>query len=122
MSQNLVQTTTQQVSYLESIGSTCRFSVEFRGDNPSKRVCELVDIATGNSWNKTLGEEWQETFDRCIETSRSTQSLKPKTAAELAQDAMTLAAENARLREMVEAAQASAASAPKRKAQTTDPS
>lgn len=121
MSQNLVQVTEEQTAYLESVGSSFRFSIESTSSAPEKRVCELVDLATSQPWNKTTGDEWQETFNRCIETSRTQRSLKPKTSAEIAQEAMILAEENARLREMVEAAQAQAASSPKRsKAQSTE--
>ena len=83
-------------------------------------MCELVDTATSQPWNKTIGDEWQETFNRCIETSKMQRSLKPKTSAEIAQEAMILAEENARLREMVEAAQAQATLSPKRKSQSTE--
>jgi len=122
MSQNLVWVSEEQTAYMESVGSSFRFSIESTATAPEKRVCELVDIATSEPWNKTVGDEWQETFNRCIETSRTQRSLKPKTSAEIAQDAMLLAEENARLRELVEAAQSQSSAAPKRKAQTTDPS
>ncbi len=117
MSQNLVQVKDEQAEYLESIGSSFRFSIETR-NNDTKRVCELIDTATEQPWNKTLGDDWQETFDRCIETSRSKVTSKPKTAAEIAQDAMALAEENTRLREMVEALQSTPATSPKRKQST----
>ena len=120
MSQNLVQVTDEQTAYLESVGSSFRFSIESTNSAPEKRVCELVDTATSQPWNKTIGDEWQETFNRCIETSKMQRSLKPKTSAEIAQEAMILAEENAKLWEMVEAAQAQAASSPKRKSQSTE--
>jgi hypothetical protein len=113
MSQNLVQVKNDQTAYLESIGCSFRFSIETR-NNDTKRVCELIDMATEQAWNKTLGDEWQETFDRCLETSKSRSSLKPKTAAEIAQDAVAMAEENAKLREKLAAAEATASLSPKR--------
>lgn len=119
MSNNLVSVTEERRTKLKSVGSSYRLYTEANSTNPNVRVCELVDEATGQAWNKTTGQDWQEVFERAVDGA--TMFNQPKTAAEIVQDSVVLAQENARLREMVEALQAQQPAAQKRtKAQSQD--
>ena len=114
----LFNETLQQQELLNSLNASYVCGTLIRNQQRMKCV-SLIDNVTNEIFHSG---QHPESYSDALDIALRTVSKKPRTAAEMAVEAVKLAEENARLREMVEAAQASAASAPKRKAQTTDPS
>jgi len=114
----LFQETADQQQRLEALNVTYVCGIHIRGEE-RMRCVTLIDSVSGAEFHRGMHPE---SYSAALDIALKTVSNKPRTTAEIAAEAVKLAEENAKLREMVEAAQASAASAPKRKAQTTDPS
>lgn len=109
---SLTRATPEQWDQLNALGSTYLVNAMMRGPI-QVYVVDLIDQKTQNPWHSGEGSSPQEALQNAIKTAKG--SSRPKTAAEIAADAASLADENAKLREMVEALQATQATSPKRK-------
>lgn len=114
---NLARATPQQWERLNAIGSTYLVNATMRG-SIQMYVVDLIDKKTEQPWHSGEGMSASEALENALSTARP--GAKPKTDAEVVADAMALASENAKLREMVEALQAQQAATPKRKSQSTE--
>jgi len=112
----LFNETFEQQQRLEALNSSYVCGTVVRGDRRTRCV-SLVDNVTKEVYHHG---EHPESYGAALDVALQTVSNKPRTTAEIAAEAVKLAEENARLREMVEAAQAQAASSPKRKSQSTE--
>lgn len=91
--------TDEQVARLESLNSSYRTSTEVK-DGRQTYLVQLVDLVTGATWHEASGQSHADALATALNSARV--SSKPKTTAEAAAEAMALADENAKLRELVE--------------------
>jgi len=113
----LFNETFEQQQRLDALNVSYICGTIIRNDQRMKSVA-LVDNVTKEVFHRG---EHPESYSAALDIALKTVSNKPLTTAEIAAEALKLAEENAKLREMVEAAQAKAALSPKRtKAQSTE--
>lgn len=112
----LFNETFEQQQRLDALNVSYICGTIVRNDQRMKSVA-LVDNVTKEVFHRG---EHPESYSAALDIALKTVSNKPLTTAEIAAEALKLAAENAKLREMVEAAQAQTASSPKRKSQSTE--
>lgn len=110
--------TPEQEAALDALNSSYRTSSEIK-DGRAICVIHLIDKVTGNVWHESTASSHADALEIAIKTAKV--GNKPLTTAEVAAQAVALADENAKLREMVEALNAQQAASPKRiKAQSQD--
>ena len=112
---SLTRATQEQWDQLNALGSTYLVNAMMRGPL-QVYIVDLIDQKTQTPWHSGEGATPQDALKNAIATANV--AIRPKTAAELAKDTIALADENAKLREMVEALQATQATSPKRKQST----
>jgi hypothetical protein len=88
-----------QDAALERLNSSYRTSTQIKDGRPVHSVM-LVDNVTGMPWHESIGATHADALANAIATAQP--GSKPKTAAEMAADAIALADENAKLRALVE--------------------
>lgn len=90
--------TPQQAERLEKLNSSYVTGIRVRND--IRECCvTLVDNVTGQEYHRGFHPE---SYSKALDVALETVSGKPRTAAEVAADAVALADENAKLRELVE--------------------
>ena len=90
--------TPQQAERLENLNSSYVTGVRVRND--IRECCvTLVDNVTGQMYHRGFHPE---SYSKALDIALETVSNKPRTVAEVAADAVALADENAKLRELVE--------------------
>lgn len=90
--------TPQQAEQLEKLNSSYVTGVRVRNDTRDCCVT-LIDNVTGQEYHHGYHPE---SHSKALDMALATVAGKPRTAAEVAADAMALADENAKLRELVE--------------------
>jgi hypothetical protein len=110
--------TPEQEAALDALNSSYRTSSEIK-DGRAICAIQLIDRVTGSVWHEATAPSHGEALEIALKTAKV--GSKPLTTAEVAAQAVALADENAKLREMVEALNAQQATSPKRiKAQSQD--
>lgn len=95
----MIVPTEKQARILNEMGSG--ISQSFENGNIT---ISIVDMKTQKVWHKATGISEQEAFNTAVETI--SQSQKPKSNSEIAESAITLESENAKLREQITRLQA----------------
>jgi len=90
--------TPQQAERLEKLNSSYLTGIRIRND--IRECCvTLVDNVTGQEYHRGFHPE---SYSKALDIAIETVTGKPRTTAEIAADAMALADENAKLRDLVE--------------------